>query len=45
MGIARSTYYFELNKNDAVASRNKDLMDKIQEIFDIVFISFYSAGF
>ena len=33
MDIARSTYYFELNKNDAVTSRNKDLMDKIQEIF------------
>ena len=33
MGMAKSTYYFELNKNDAVESRNRDLMDKIQEIF------------
>ena len=31
--MAKSTYYFEQNKVDAVATRNRDLMDKIQEIF------------
>ena len=31
--MAKSTYYFELNKIDAVASRNKELMNKIQETF------------
>ena len=33
MGISKSTYYFELSKVDAVALRNEDLMNKIQEIF------------
>lgn len=31
--MARSTYYFERNKTDAVNLRNKDLMDEIKEIF------------
>ena len=33
MGMAKSTYYFELNKIDAVTDRNRELMNKIQEIF------------
>lgn len=32
--MAKSTYYFEINKADVVGSRNKELMAKIQEIFD-----------
>lgn len=34
MQMAKSTYYFEINKVDAVKSRNKGLMSKIQEIFE-----------
>lgn len=33
MGMARSTYYFELKKTDVVAERNQALADKITEIF------------
>jgi len=32
--MARSTYYFEINRVDVVKVRNEELMDKIQEIFD-----------
>ena len=32
--MAKSTYYFEINKVDAVKSRNERLMAEIQEIFD-----------
>ena len=31
--MAKSTYYFEIQKLDAVKNRNKDLMNEIQEIF------------
>lgn len=34
MGMARSTYYYELSKVDAVAERNKELSLKIVEIFN-----------
>ena len=34
MRMARSTYYFEINKVDVVKVRNKGLMAKIQEIFE-----------
>ena len=34
MNLSRSTYYFELSKQDIVAERNKALMDEIKEIFD-----------
>jgi len=34
MGMSRSTYYFEIGKNDAVAVRNKDLVNDINKIFD-----------
>lgn len=34
MRMAKSTYYFELSKVDADECRNKELMDKIQNIFD-----------
>lgn len=33
MGISRSTYYYEIKKTDAVAERNKDLLDEIKDIF------------
>ncbi len=32
--MAKSTYYFEINKVDVVKSRNEELMAEIQEIFD-----------
>ena len=32
--MAKSTYYFEINKVDVVKSRNERLMKEIQEIFD-----------
>lgn len=34
MDIARSTYYFEINKVDKVSTRNNDITDKIFEIFN-----------
>ena len=34
MGMAKSTYYFEINKVDAVKVRNEELMIEIQKIFD-----------
>ena len=34
MKMAKSTYYFEINKVDVVKSRNERLMSEIQEIFD-----------
>ena len=34
MDLAKSTYYFELGKVNAVEERNKALMDEIKEIFD-----------
>ena len=33
MGMAKSTYYFELNKIDAITERNKELSITIKEIF------------
>ena len=32
--MAKSTYYFEINKVDVVEIKNKKLMVEIQEIFD-----------
>ena len=34
MKMARSTYYYESSKVDAVEVRNKELMDEIKEIFE-----------
>ena len=34
MPMAKSTYYFEINKIDAVATRNAELLKEIQEIFE-----------
>ena len=31
--MAKSTYYFELNRVDAVAEKNSDLLSEIQKIF------------
>lgn len=33
MGLARSTYYFEISKTDVVEERNRDLMEEIEDIF------------
>lgn len=33
MELAKSTYYYELNKVDAVAEKNKELMNEIKKIF------------
>ena len=33
MPLSKSTYYFEIGKNDVVAERNKDIMHEINEIF------------
>ena len=33
MGLARSTYYFEISKTDIVSERNRDLMEEIADIF------------
>ena len=40
MRMARSTYYFEINKVDVVKSRNERLMDEIQEIMNRYLIEF-----
>ena len=32
--MSKSTYYYEISKEDAVAVRNKELMDEIKEIFE-----------
>lgn len=34
MEMSKSTYYYEINRNDAVEARNSDLMNEIREIFD-----------
>ena len=34
MGMAKSTYYYELSKTDAVAERNEKLMSEIRAIFE-----------
>ncbi len=33
MNLSRSTYYFEINKDDAVAIRNTELSSLIQEVY------------
>ncbi len=33
IGIARSTYYFEINSTDAIAKRNEELSETIKEVF------------
>ena len=32
--MAKSTYYFEINKVDVVADRNQELLTEITEIFE-----------
>lgn len=34
MGLARSTYYYEISKVDVVAVRNREMMEEIKEIFE-----------
>ena len=34
MGMAKSTYYFEISKVDVVDTKNKELKDEIRKIFD-----------
>ncbi len=33
MKMAKSTYYFEINKVDVVSLKNEDLLNEIKEIF------------
>ena len=33
MGLAKSTYYFEISKVDIVEERNQKLMDEIKAIY------------
>jgi transposase InsO family protein len=35
MHIAKSTYYFEISKNDIVAERNQEILEEIKSIFEI----------
>ena len=34
MHMAKSTYYFEISKEDVVAERNKELLEEIKSIFE-----------
>ena len=34
MSMAKSTYYFELNRKDVVAERNQELLEEIKSIFE-----------
>ena len=34
MHMAKSTYYFEINKKDVVGERNKKILEEIQSIFE-----------
>ncbi|MDD6194048.1 MAG: IS3 family transposase, partial [Lachnospiraceae bacterium] len=34
MGMSKSTYYYEINKIDVVAERNRELLDEICNIFE-----------
>ena len=34
MGMSKSTYYYEINKIDVVAERNRELLDEIRNIFE-----------
>ena len=34
MGLSRSTYYYEISKEDAVAKRSEELAGMIREIFE-----------
>ena len=33
--MAKSTYYFEISKNDIVAERNQEILEEIKSIFEI----------
>ena len=32
--MAKSTYYFEINRNDIVAERNQEVLEEIKNIFE-----------
>ena len=34
MHMARSTFYFEINKEDVVAERNREILEEIKSIFE-----------
>ena len=34
MHMAKSTYYFEINKKDVIAERNQEILKEIQSIFE-----------
>ena len=33
MHMAKSTYYFEINRNDIVAERNQEMLEEIKSVF------------
>ena len=33
MHMARSTYYFEISRNDVVAERNQEILEEIKSVF------------
>ena len=33
MHMAKSTYYFEINRNDIVAERNQEVLEEIKKYF------------
>jgi hypothetical protein len=45
MEMARSTYYFEINKTDAVANRNEELVVAIKDIFGRISVDMVYAEF
>ena len=34
MPMSKSTYYYEISKEDVVAVRNKEILDEIKSIFE-----------
>ena len=33
MHMARSTYYFEISRNDVIAERNQEILEQIKSVF------------
>ena len=33
MHMARSTYYFEISRNDVIAERNQEILEEIKSVF------------
>lgn len=41
MHMAKSTYYFEINRNDIVAERNQEVLEEIQYLNDHMHFRFH----